>query len=131
MRISIFLTLYPILLHAVEAALSYCKCTCGKVSSIIALTAPNNPDKPCIDCTRQFCLDQQLPNCPISLEDTESPVSTECFQRESLKDEFIVILFLVLTGSLLLYATVIKGLLEKRRARREAQYGLLPSGAAS
>ena len=32
---------------------------------------PANPSKPCLTCTRQFCLDQKLPICKGALDTTE------------------------------------------------------------
>jgi hypothetical protein len=31
--------------------------------TIVPLYMPDNPSKPCLSCTRQFCLDQKLPIC--------------------------------------------------------------------
>lgn len=86
--------------------------------------------KPCLDCTKDFCLKQNFDFCPSSLEDTTNLVTAECFQRESIRDELIVIIFLFLTGSLVLYAAVIKGLIAKRKVRRESQYNQLPTQGA-
>ncbi|ORY84781.1 hypothetical protein BCR37DRAFT_377542 [Protomyces lactucae-debilis] len=81
--------------------LSYCKCTCGKSSAIVPLTEDvlATPAKPCTDCTRIFCLTKSgLASCP-SVDDTESDivVTQSCFQRESRKDEGIVIGFILIT----------------------------------
>lgn len=70
---------------------------------------------------------QGFPFCPSSLEDTSEPITAECFQRESLRDEFIVITFLLLTGSLVIYAAFLKDFIAKRKARKEAQYSQLPT----
>lgn len=118
------LTIWPIALSS--AALSYCKCTCDKHSFIMTLNEPGMSS--CQDCTRQLCTQQAPTEC---LEDTQNPaqsnIVTECFQRESAKDETIVILFLLVTVSLLIHAMLVKPYLNARRERLEAQYGQLPS----
>ncbi|KPI43487.1 uncharacterized protein AB675_6955 [Cyphellophora attinorum] len=55
----------------------------------------------CADCNRAFCLDQGVKIC----EDVkEEEIFASCFQRDSLKDELVVILFLACTGGLLGWA---------------------------
>lgn len=46
-----------------DSALSYCKCICFSNSTIIPLYRPADPSKPCLSCTKQFCLDQKLAIC--------------------------------------------------------------------
>jgi len=43
--------------------LSYCKCICFSNSTIIPLYRPADETKPCLSCTRQFCVDQKLAIC--------------------------------------------------------------------
>ncbi|OJJ63208.1 hypothetical protein ASPSYDRAFT_41970 [Aspergillus sydowii CBS 593.65] len=111
---------------------SFCKCTCFSNSTII----PLNPDKggssslhgalnafsrsddsgtqdekragnyrslSCNDCNRKFCLGYDLPTCKGAKEED---VSTTCFQRDSRKDEAIVLIFIIATGGLLTWAVL-------------------------
>lgn len=111
-------------------ALSYCKCACGKYSSILELSEPSNPAKPCLDCTRQFCLEHAADLCLKTVATEDEMMVAECFQRESLKDEIIVIVFLMLTVGLLVYSTIIKSFLEKRRGDSGREYdSLSPEGS--
>ncbi|KAJ9637056.1 uncharacterized protein PV06_01420 [Exophiala oligosperma] len=57
----------------------------------------------CSDCTRAFCLDYNLPICKDA---TEEDVFTTCFQRDSLKDETVVVVFIFATAGLLGWALV-------------------------
>ncbi|KAK2741573.1 hypothetical protein FQN57_005556 [Myotisia sp. PD_48] len=57
----------------------------------------------CNDCNRRFCLDQNLPKCKGA---TEEDVFTTCFQRDSGKDKAVVIIFIIATTSLLVWAAV-------------------------
>ncbi|BGP36396.1 hypothetical protein JCM10449v2_000297 [Rhodotorula kratochvilovae] len=96
----------------------FCRCTCfGKKenATIIPLYRPQNPANPCLSCTRQFCLDQKLPACVGAQTPEEDPdtatgeggdVEAKCFQRDSPKSHFIVILFLVLASTLLVLAAL-------------------------
>ncbi|KAK9376253.1 uncharacterized protein V1513DRAFT_439755 [Lipomyces chichibuensis] len=97
-----FLFLLLILLPPASAVTSFCKCTCFTNSTIIRMPEELSPNQSCSECTRKFCLNYNLPICKDAVEDTD--VSTICFQRDSVKDEAIVILFIILAGGLLLYA---------------------------
>ncbi|KIV89549.1 hypothetical protein PV10_06942 [Exophiala mesophila] len=57
----------------------------------------------CADCTRAFCLDYNLPICKNA---EEEDVFTSCFQRDSLKDETVVVIFIFGTAGLLAWALV-------------------------
>lgn len=57
-----------------DPALSYCKCICFSNSTIIPLFRPADPSKPCLSCTRQFCLDQKLAICRGRLALTRPPM---------------------------------------------------------
>ncbi|KAK5467762.1 hypothetical protein LTS15_000735 [Exophiala xenobiotica] len=57
----------------------------------------------CADCTRAFCLDYNLPICKNA---EEEDVFTTCFQRDSLKDETVVVVFIFATAGLLGWALV-------------------------
>ncbi|RUS20849.1 hypothetical protein BC937DRAFT_94196 [Endogone sp. FLAS-F59071] len=85
----------------------FCKCTCGANSSILEL--PLNETKPCALCTKQYCL-ENVPNGTCEgIQDSTCPstdLHTACFARDSLKDEIIVYLFLIVTLSLLFIAMV-------------------------
>jgi len=122
-------------ISARTAATSFCKCICFTNSTIIALNPPPSttsaaslhnldirspqdgepsteadvkPSRPhhkltCADCTRAFCLDYNLPICKNAREED---VFTTCFQRDSLKDETVVVIFLFVTAGLLAWAVV-------------------------
>ncbi|KAL4996529.1 hypothetical protein BDV10DRAFT_109988 [Aspergillus recurvatus] len=123
---------------------SFCKCTCFSNSTIIPLD-PDKGDSPlhgalnffsrsdyidtenekragnyrslsCNDCNRKFCLGYDLPTCKGAKEDD---VFTTCFQRDSRKDEAIVFIFIIATGSLLLWAVFRPWLQKWMEAARE------------
>lgn len=95
------------------APTSFCKCTCFGNSTIVALDAPSTPSKPnldlrpraskrsCNDCNRQFCLGYSF--CKGEKEEN---VFTTCFQRDSTKDQVVVLAFIAATVGLLGYAGV-------------------------
>lgn len=95
------------------APTSFCKCTCFGNSTIVALDAPSTTSKPnlelrpranrksCNDCNRQFCLGYSF--CKGEKEDK---VLTTCFQRDSTKDQVVVLAFIAATVGLLGYAGV-------------------------
>ncbi|WVW80325.1 hypothetical protein I302_102304 [Kwoniella bestiolae CBS 10118] len=98
-----------------DPGLSYCKCICFSNSTIIPLYRPENPAKPCLSCTRQFCLDQKLNICkgaqvPELDTDigtgTEGDVEARCFKRDSPRDQLVVTFFLLIVFGLLLYAAI-------------------------
>ncbi|XPS73828.1 hypothetical protein M3J09_005963 [Ascochyta lentis] len=92
---------------------SFCKCTCFGNSTIVALDPPTTTSKPmlelrpratkksCNDCNRQFCLSYSF--CKGEKEDK---VLTTCFQRDSTKDQVVVLAFIAATLGLLGYAAV-------------------------
>ncbi|KAL8243669.1 hypothetical protein R6Q59_009927 [Mikania micrantha] len=100
---------------------SFCKCICFTNSTIIPLNsapptemlareedtdghdAAQHRRLTCSDCTRAFCLDYKLAICKGAKEED---VFTSCFQRDSLKDETIVLLFIVVTAALLGWAVI-------------------------
>ncbi|KAI9572953.1 hypothetical protein HD554DRAFT_2013954, partial [Boletus coccyginus] len=95
---------------------NFCKCICFQSNySILHMDAPDNPSKPCLSCTKQWCLDQQLTICDgASLGDTdpdtatgkEGDVEARCFQRDSPRDQLVVTLFLLTVFGLLLSAGI-------------------------
>jgi hypothetical protein len=109
----------PIVPLTRPAPTSFCKCTCFGNSTIVALDAPAttthalalafaprplNPraaKRSCNDCNRQFCLGYSF--CKAEKDDN---VSATCFQRDSTKDQVIVIFFIAATLGLLAYAAV-------------------------
>ncbi|KAI0033165.1 hypothetical protein K488DRAFT_23519, partial [Vararia minispora EC-137] len=103
-------------------ATSFCKCTCfGANYSILHLDNPDTPSKPCLSCTKQWCLNQNLQICAgASLGDTdpdtatgkEGDVEARCFQRDSPRDQLVVTLFLLTVFGLLLGAGI-KGRMQK------------------
>lgn len=104
--------------------------------SILHLEIPDNPSKPCLSCTKQWCLNQNLPICyGASLGDTdpdtatgkEGDVEARCFrtcisasflcihrgftlslvtERDSPRDQLVVTLFLLTVFGLLLGAGI-------------------------
>lgn len=103
-------------------ATNFCKCICfGSNYTILHLDIPDNPSKPCLSCTKQWCLNQNLPICAgASLGDTdpdtatgkEGDVEARCFQRDSPRDQLVVTLFLLTVFGLLLGAGI-KSRMEK------------------
>jgi hypothetical protein len=63
-------------------------------------------------CNRAFCLSQRLPICK---EAEEKDVFTTCFQRDSRKDQIVVLTFIAGTLGLLGWAAIRK-VIEKRKA---------------
>ncbi|KAI0312624.1 hypothetical protein OF83DRAFT_1145088 [Amylostereum chailletii] len=97
-------------------ARSFCKCICfGTEYSILHMDIPDNPAKPCLSCTKQWCLNQNLPICAgATLGDTdpdtatgkEGDVEARCFQRDSPRDQLVVTIFLLTVFGLLLGAGI-------------------------
>ncbi|OCF32889.1 hypothetical protein I317_00782 [Kwoniella heveanensis CBS 569] len=125
-----------------DPGMSYCKCICFSNSTIIPLYRPDNPKKPCLSCTRQFCLDQKLAICkgaevPELDADvgtgTEGDVEARCFKRDSPRDQLVVTFFLLIVFGLLLYAAIrarLRRAIETRgqpQDLREWSEALLPS----
>ncbi|KAI5799777.1 hypothetical protein FPQ18DRAFT_100767 [Pyronema domesticum] len=109
----ISLLLFALGVAATSPAL-FCKCTCLTNSTIIPLPQT----KTCNDCNRQFCLDYHLPICNTAKEEN---VVTTCFQRDSVKDQFVVYVFIIATVGLLAWALV-----RPIIARRRAGYNTVP-----
>ncbi|KAG4429058.1 hypothetical protein IFR05_015462 [Cadophora sp. M221] len=106
----------------------FCKCTCFTNSTIIPLSSHTSPppslNKPalllepraataasCATCNKAFCLSQRLPICKDA---EEKDVFTMCFQRDSRKDQIVVLTFIAGTVGLLVWAAVRK-VVERRR----------------
>ncbi|KAK4052216.1 hypothetical protein OIO90_004438 [Microbotryomycetes sp. JL221] len=96
-----------------SSMMTFCKCTCFQNSTIIPLYRPKDPLHPCLTCTKQFCLDQKLQTCvgahrgqddPDTGTGQEGDVEARCFQRDSPKSHFLVILFILVTTTLLILA---------------------------
>lgn len=114
------------------APTQFCKCTCFSNYTIITLdqTAPPTSNSSnetthlhtCNDCTKKFCLDSNLPICENA---TEDDVFTKCFQRDSAKDEAIVLIFIFATVGLLAWATV-KPWVSRWRDSRRARHSYVP-----
>lgn len=122
----------PKLTSPPKAIPTFCKCTCFTNSTIIELgpASDNHPSlrhrsppspayqnekraasASCDQCNRDFCL--QKYNLPICRDAEDKDVSTQCFQRDSVKDRVIVWGFIVGTAGLLGWAGV-RGVLEGR-----------------
>jgi len=103
---------------------SYCKCTCGTNSMIIPLD-PDDPKAPsCTDCNRQYCLSYGLAICK---EVKEEDVFTTCFQRDSVKDEAVVVIFIVATVGLLIWAVVSPWVMRWFDPQSRGTYDPIPS----
>ncbi|KAH7930987.1 hypothetical protein BV22DRAFT_999420, partial [Leucogyrophana mollusca] len=97
-------------------ATNFCKCVCFQSNyTTLRLDTPDDPSKPCLSCTKQWCLDQNLKICRgASLGDTdpdtatgkEGDVEARCFQRDSPRDQLVVTLFLLTVFGLLLGAGI-------------------------
>lgn len=57
----------------------------------------------CNECNRKFCLSYNLPICKSA---REGDVFTTCFQRDSRKDQAVVLIFIIMTGGLLVWAGI-------------------------
>ncbi|KAF8335483.1 uncharacterized protein EI90DRAFT_2913297, partial [Cantharellus anzutake] len=88
---------------------------CFSNYTIQPIYRPTDPSKPCLTCTKQWCLDQKLPIClnaglgdqnPDTGTGKEGDVDTRCFQRDSPRDQMIVTLFLLTIIGLLIGAAV-------------------------
>ncbi|KAF2993389.1 hypothetical protein E8E13_000689 [Curvularia kusanoi] len=114
---------------------SFCKCTCFGNSTIVALDAPSTTSKPnlelrpraskksCNDCNRQFCLSYSF--CK---GEKEEKVVTTCFQRDSTKDQVVVLAFIAATVGLLGYAGV-RPWVDQWRERRRSYMPVPGQGA--
>ncbi|KAI8628527.1 hypothetical protein F5Y19DRAFT_142903 [Xylariaceae sp. FL1651] len=130
---------------AKHTAPTYCKCTCFKNSTLIQL-GPQSPSSPptdqqhtprsislapraasasCTQCTRAFCLAQNLPICKDA---AENDVVAMCFQRDSRKDQIIVWGFILGTTGLLGWAAA-KRVVELREGKKAAALSGLGAGA--
>ncbi|KAK1999379.1 hypothetical protein LX36DRAFT_655519 [Colletotrichum falcatum] len=146
-RISLLFLLLCGMVALVSATSSptFCKCTCFKNSTIIALGpqhqdgqtggASSRRDLPsseihsraaspsCSQCTKAFCLTSGINFCR---EATEENVQTLCFQRDSNKDRVIVWGFILGTAGLLGWAGLkrVNEVREGKRAADAARAGL-------
>ncbi|OHF00962.1 hypothetical protein CORC01_03790 [Colletotrichum orchidophilum] len=142
-RISILLLLICGLVALVSAnSPTFCKCTCFKNSTIVALGPQHADGDPpgkvppassrrdvssadihkraasssCSQCTKAFCLSRGIDFCRDAKDED---VQTMCFQRDSNKDRVIVWGFLLGTSGLLGWA-VFKRANELREGKRAA-----------
>ncbi|KAF8591844.1 hypothetical protein K439DRAFT_607518 [Ramaria rubella] len=102
-------------------ASNFCKCICFQNYTILPLSEPENPSKPCLSCTKQWCLDQKLDICvnaklgdtnPDTATGLEGDVEARCFKRDSPRDQLVVTLFLLTVFGLLVGAGI-KSRIEK------------------
>ncbi|KAI1170787.1 hypothetical protein F4777DRAFT_93779 [Nemania sp. FL0916] len=102
---------------AAESAPLFCKCTCFKNSTLIQLSGPGRGQQAsCAECTRGFCLAQNLPICK-AVVNADTDVFSACIQRDSRKDQIIVWGFILGTAGLLAWAAA-KRVNEMRAARK-------------
>ncbi|KAH9835567.1 uncharacterized protein C8Q71DRAFT_762605 [Rhodofomes roseus] len=103
-----------ILGHKWEAT-DFCKCICFQNYTILHMQIPDNPKQPCLSCTKQWCLNQNLPICanaklgdanPDTATGKEGDVEARCFQRDSPRDQLVVTIFLLTVFGLLLGAGI-------------------------
>ncbi|KAF9873426.1 hypothetical protein CkaCkLH20_09239 [Colletotrichum karsti] len=141
-RLSLILLLLCgfVALVSANSAPTFCKCTCFKNSTIVALGPQRSDDKSessprdipssnlhqeakraasssCSQCTKAFCLSRGIDFCRDA---TEENVQTMCFQRDSNKDRVIVWGFLLGTTGLLGWAAF-KRAQELREGKRQAE----------
>lgn len=99
----------------------WCKCTCFSEYTILPILRPERPTKPCLTCTKQWCLDAKLTICtnatlgesdPDTATGKEGDVQALCFQRDRPLDQMVVTLFLLVIFGLLIGAAV-KGQMER------------------
>ncbi|WYZ35919.1 hypothetical protein EsH8_X_000566 [Colletotrichum jinshuiense] len=147
-RLSLLLLLLCglVALASANSAPTFCKCTCFKNSTIVALGPQRADQTPaarlrdtahapdggeirrraasssCSQCTKAFCLSRGIDFCRDA---TEEDVQTMCFQRDSNKDRVIVWGFLLGTAGLLGWAAVkrVNELREGKRAAEAARSG--------
>ncbi|KAI8336348.1 hypothetical protein BC941DRAFT_377276 [Chlamydoabsidia padenii] len=84
----------------------FCKCFCGSNSTIFELPMI---EKPCGNCTKQFCLDNVENGICDGIADETCPSNdfkTACFARDSYKDEVIVRVFLIAVLCLVVFAVI-------------------------
>ncbi|KAK2730746.1 hypothetical protein CKAH01_09369 [Colletotrichum kahawae] len=142
-RLSLILLLLCgfVALVSANSAPTFCKCTCFKNSTIVALGPQHRDDNQaatpprdlppsdlhheskraasssCSQCTKAFCLSRGIDFCRDA---TEENVQTMCFQRDSNKDKVIVWGFLLGTTGLLGWAAF-KRAQELREGKRQAE----------
>ncbi|KIY71639.1 hypothetical protein CYLTODRAFT_369002 [Cylindrobasidium torrendii FP15055 ss-10] len=97
-------------------ATSFCKCICfGANYTILHLDITDTPAQPCLSCTKQWCLNQNLVGCsgatlgdadPEAMGTDSGDVEARCFQRDSPRDQLIVTVFLLVVFGLLLGAGI-------------------------
>ncbi|CAO3590621.1 unnamed protein product [Absidia cylindrospora] len=102
----------------------FCKCFCGSNSTIFELPII---EKPCGNCTKQFCLDNVENGICDGIADETCPSNdfkTACFARDSFKDEFIVRIFLIAVLGLIVSAIIMPfyNNLKKEQKLRQQQY---------
>ncbi|KAK5662322.1 hypothetical protein OQA88_8228 [Cercophora sp. LCS_1] len=124
-RISLLLLLLTYITIVLASAQTFCKCTCFSNSTIISLGPKRDNPPPagdnalrastasCKQCTKAFCLDYNLPICKNA---EEKDVVTNCFQRDSRKDQIIVWGFILGTAGLL-GAAGLRKLMELREGK--------------
>lgn len=72
------------------------------------------PPAACTRCNRAFCLSQNLPICKAA---EEKDIQTSCFQRDSRKDQFVVLGFIGVTLGLLGWAGGREAINRRKRAQ--------------
>ncbi|CZT48257.1 uncharacterized protein RSE6_08930 [Rhynchosporium secalis] len=126
---TIFLSFFMLITTIAASPPSFCKCTCFSNSTIIPLsnTAPSSTSSSsCLTCNKAFCLAQRLPICKDA---EEKDVLTTCFQRDSRKDQIVVLTFIAGTLGLLAWAAVRKVVEQRREGVRIGEGMSTPVGS--
>ncbi|KAI6713440.1 hypothetical protein JHW43_004042 [Diplocarpon mali] len=117
-RLNIFLALFLVIVSTIaacnvppDASSPYSSFKSNTDSSSLLLQIPRAASVSCATCNKAFCLSQRLPICKDA---EEKDVLTTCFQRDSTKDQIVVLTFIAGTVGLLAWAGVRK-IVERRR----------------
>nr|PIL96614.1 putative transmembrane protein [Toxoplasma gondii COUG] len=92
-----------------EQEANVCRCLCDRASGL-ALQVLVPADKGCSDCTTQLCVDSFFSVCgPLDGKRDSSPpadVSAHCTNRRAPWSQWVILSFLIVTGSLLCFASL-------------------------
>lgn len=87
-----------------DAYTQVCRCSCASNYTVFELPDDGlSYSQTCTNCTKKFCLSKNLDICNGV---DELLVQATCFQRESLKEQFFIYLFIIVTSCLLIYAAL-------------------------
>lgn len=86
------------LLYGATAYKTYCRCQCDDEFTVYELGA----EKTCSECSAAYCTGQGMICAGVSPEE----ITTQCFQRQSIGDQFVIYSFLCLIVGLLVTIVV-------------------------